>query len=331
MSATVTGGFLGGMPMFSGMSGMMQTMSAAIQSIAGGVSSFNDQAMQQISMLESVFGNDIPSVLVVLETNSIVQQVLLPFTNFPQFYSSVQSEASVLGSRLDADLSQAEQQFQSFTSAAAHDIAAAVSDITDLFNSLYAFTQKGIDIMLSSPVLTAAAILNPMVLIVTLVLGADPVKLLTDYPAWQAEVSTRQSVAKANYNSMYAFVLTGLPQAEDVILAVLSEAAKLGNSLINGRLLRQERGWVERVLDLAHADDGAISSEPAHLGGSDAMRDALRSAVYYRLQPGLTQRAATATSTAAAAEAIQYLVEPDVGHATATGVDSESAWHTLAL
>ncbi|KAJ2711090.1 hypothetical protein H4R19_003417 [Coemansia spiralis] len=337
LEATATGGFLGGVPMFSDMSSMMQTMAAAVQSIAIGLSSFNDQAMQQVSMVQSVFEIDIPSALSVLQTNNIVEQVLLPFTNFPEFYSSVQSDVAQAGSQLDVGLSQAEQQFESFTSVAGQEIAGAVADITKLFNSLYTFTQKGIDTMLTSPLLTAATLLNPMVLIVTMVLAADPVKLLTDYKAWDAELSTRQSVVNANYNSVYTFVSTGLPQAENVVLGLLSQLAKLGNGVINGGLQRHGQGWVERALGVGPAaDDGAAiiaSSAPALLGGSDAVRDALRSAVYYRLQPRLTKHAVKATTATApaAAEAVHYMAAPDVGRATATGADDESVGPTPAL
>ncbi|KAJ1731724.1 hypothetical protein LPJ61_002393 [Coemansia biformis] len=327
-----TGGFMDGVPLFSDMSSMMQTMAAAIQSIAVGVSSFNDQAMQQISMVQSVFEHDIPSAIDVLRTNSIVNDVLLPFTNFPEFYSGVRSEATRLGSQLDVDLSQAEQQFESFTSVAAKEIGAAVTDVTSLFNSVYSFTQKGIEIMLSSPLLTAATMLNPMVLIVTMVLSADPVKLLTDFPAWEAELSTRQAAVNANYNSLYTFVSTGLPQAENVILGLLSQVAVLGNGVIKGRLQRVGLGWPEGAPDSSNAAANDIDRTRVLLGSNNAMRDAVRSAVYYRLQPGLVPGAVKATTdAAAAAEAIQYMPALVAGHATATDADAGSALPTWAL
>ncbi|KAJ2782021.1 hypothetical protein H4R18_002526 [Coemansia javaensis] len=291
------GGSMGGMPFMGGManvSSMLQDASAFIQSIVDGVASFNSQAASQITAAESQLASGVSSVASVLQTNSIVNAVLLPFTDFSAFDAGVRSEAAKLGSRIDADVEYAEQQLESFSSSAGRAIGSAATDASRLFNSVYSFAQKGVDVMLSSPLLTAATLINPVVFAAAMAFAADPVKLLTDYPAWEAEVNSRQSVVSANFGSVYTFVSTGLPQAENAALGILSELAKFGNNVMSVRIQRLEQG---------RADVTA--------------RDALRSAAYYQLQTGYAPHTE--------AGSVQYVPVPTPAAETATAAAADSA------
>ncbi|KAJ2862475.1 hypothetical protein GGI22_002183 [Coemansia erecta] len=174
-----------------------------------------------------------------------------------------------------------------------YDVNLAASDISKLLNSLYAFSQNGIQIMLSSPILTMLPIVNPIAMIVSAIIAADPVKMVTDYPAWQSEFSSRQAAVSNNYNSVYTFVSTGIPQAESMLLSIMSQISNLADHLtmhigpessISQALKNQSFG---RQITAALAGIGGVSELPGLDAENNEMHAALQSAAYYHLHPGM--------------------------------------------
>ncbi|KAJ2782264.1 hypothetical protein GGI15_002962 [Coemansia interrupta] len=188
--------------------------------------------------LQSI-GSNINSQLAIAQqfarTNSVINGILLPLTNFAEFRTDVQVAAASIQSLVNSEVSYANHELASIASVAASDVNAAVQDIGRVLTSLYGFSQEAVEILLSNPLLTALPLLNPALLVVAAVAAADPVKLVTDYPAWQSEVESRQSVANANANSVYTLVSTGLPKVESAALGLLSQLANIGNIVLNNQ------------------------------------------------------------------------------------------------
>ncbi|KAJ1997480.1 hypothetical protein GGI04_005388, partial [Coemansia thaxteri] len=181
------------------------------------------RGMAQLNSIAKALGSDAQSVASVLKTNSVANQLLLPITNYPLFKAEVQIVASNLQSRLDADVSYIKEQLETFTSVAVQDITAAAIDIRALLASLYAFSQEAVDIILTSPLLTALMLLNPALLVGSTLAAVDPAKLVTNYSQWKQEAGARQSSMLGNYKSIYSFVSTALPLLEDGLLGILGQ------------------------------------------------------------------------------------------------------------
>ncbi|KAJ2568671.1 hypothetical protein IW140_003660 [Coemansia sp. RSA 1813] len=265
---------------------------SAVQSAASDVNAFNQQAVQQVQSFAAMAQTDISSFNHMLQTNNIVNAIMLPVTNFPQFLSNAEDAATDLESRINTELSYINSQIDYITSLAVYDVSAAATDISKLLNSVYSFSQNGIEIMLGSPLLTMATMINPVIMLVGAVLAADPVKMATDYPAWQSEFSSRQSVVSKNYNSVYTLVSTGLPQAESVLLSILSQLSKFTNGLTNN--LRLQEILNESLLsdsfgnqiNAALAGIDGVSELPGLDAENNEMHAALQSAAYYHLYSG---------------------------------------------
>ncbi|KAJ1890659.1 hypothetical protein LPJ81_005898, partial [Coemansia sp. IMI 209127] len=161
----------------------------------------------------------------------MVNAIMLPVTNLSLFLSNAQEAASSLELQINTEVSYINSRFDYITSVAMYDVNLAASDISKLLNSLYSFSQNGIQIMLSSPLLTMLPIVNPIAMAISAIIAADPVKMVTDYPAWQSEFSSRQAAVSNNYNTMYTFVSTGLPQAESMLLSIMSQISNLADHL----------------------------------------------------------------------------------------------------
>ncbi|KAJ2302631.1 hypothetical protein IWW55_003329 [Coemansia sp. RSA 2706] len=321
---TATIGLMDGMPGMDGMSSMAQNLASFVQSIVMDVTSFNAQAAQQLSSFGNMVNSDVSSIGSVLETNSIVSGVLLPFTNFQEFYSDAHDAVTNFQTELNSELGYLGDQFNQFTSAVGSDINTAAIDAGNLLTSLYTFVQKAIDIMLSSPLLTATTLVNPVVMLVTMLLAADPVKLIADYSAWESEVSSRQTLVIGNYNSIYTFISTGLPQAENAVLGLMSQFANFGSALANGRIGDLQRAW----LRIAHngAENAVVAdlSRLALLSHDEVLQSALQSAVYQ-------QRELPSHTASPDAEPIEYMAAPTAGHQTATKTHQEPSQRTLTV
>ncbi|KAJ1741869.1 hypothetical protein LPJ78_002960 [Coemansia sp. RSA 989] len=256
---TATVGLMDGMPGMDGLNSIAENLSSFVQSIVMDIASFNQQAAQQLSMYGSMLNSNVASIGSVLETNSVVNGVLLPITNFQEFVSDARSVVTDFESQLDSELSYLGDQFIEFTSVAGSDINAAATDIGSMLTSLYNFVQRAVDILISSPLLTATTLINPAIMLITMLLASDPVKLVADYSAWQSEVSSRQSIVVGNYNSIYTFISTGLPQAENAILGLMSQFANFESAVVNGRARDLQQAW------LRIANNGASDAVKADL------------------------------------------------------------------
>ncbi|KAJ2801778.1 hypothetical protein H4R20_003544 [Coemansia guatemalensis] len=300
---------------------MFQELVSLAQSLASDVSNLNSDALEQINMFGEMISSDVASVRSVFQTNSVVNGILLPLTNFPEFFSDAHSAVTDFETQLNSEVSYLGEQANSFLSAAGSDVTTAAKDVGDILNSLYSFVQKAIDIMLSSPPLTATTLINPIVFLVTMLFASDPVELVTNFSAWESEISSRQSVVIGNFNSVYTFVSTGLPQAENAILALLSQFASFGNAVTNGRIQSMPQAWRERAYDHISKAVSADYSRLVTLSNDESLQDALQSVVYYHHQ--------SSHSLGAEPEAIQYMVLPTFGHETATATHIESLRATL--
>ncbi|KAJ2825904.1 hypothetical protein IWW50_002633 [Coemansia erecta] len=176
---------------------------------------------------------------------------MLPFTSFQEFYSDAHSVVTNFETQLNSELSYLNDQFQQFTSVAGSDINMAATDFGNILTSLYNFSQNAIDIMITSPLLTATTLINPVIMVITMLLSADPVKLIADYSAWESEISARQSMVIGNYHSIYTFVSTGLPQAENAILGLMSQFANFGSAVVNGRVEDLQKAWLRIAYNVA--------------------------------------------------------------------------------
>ncbi|KAJ2847849.1 hypothetical protein IWW36_003641 [Coemansia brasiliensis] len=262
------------------------------------ITNFNQQAAGQLSMYGAMVSSNVASVGSALETNSIINGILLPITNFQEFFSDARSVVTQFEIQLDSELSYLGDQFNEFTSVAGSDINAVATDIGNILTSLYNFVQQAVDILISSPLLTATTFINPAIMLITMLLASDPVKLVADYSAWQSEVSSRQSVVIDNYNSIYTFVSTGLPQAENIILGLMSQFANFESAIINGRVQDLQQAW------LRIANNGAPNAVEADLSRLWLLshQEVLHSAAHHlqAVQPSHT--------LSAEAEPIEYVV-----------------------
>ncbi|KAJ2723974.1 hypothetical protein GGI07_002261 [Coemansia sp. Benny D115] len=143
---------------------------------------------------------------------------------------------SVLESNLNHGYSVASQDVLAFATQASDSLNSASSAISLLLTNIYGFSQQTVDVLLSSPPLTALPLINPALLVLVLVAGADPVKMVENYPAWESQLASRRSAFEGNIGSVYTFISTGLPRAESLVLAGLSQLATIGNAVVNKRV-----------------------------------------------------------------------------------------------
>ncbi|KAJ2160969.1 hypothetical protein GGF46_001828 [Coemansia sp. RSA 552] len=218
-----------------------QEIGLVFQSIVMDITNFNGQAMEQINSIRSVLSSDLAAAGNVMQTNSFLNNMLLPLTNFPKFFSNAHDAVTDFESQLNTEIGDVNVQLNGFTSALGTDIYVAANDLGNLLGSLHTFVQNAGDIMISSPQLTATTLINHVIMLIMALLGTDPVKLVSDYNAWESKISSRESIVLANYNTLYTFVSTGLPQAESVVLGLLSGIAQFGNAVILARPVRQQQ------------------------------------------------------------------------------------------
>ncbi|KAI9501509.1 hypothetical protein BX070DRAFT_37100 [Coemansia spiralis] len=280
-----------------------------VQSLASDINSFNKQAARQVEMMAQMARSDISSFNSMLQTNAIVSAVLMPITNLSGFISNAQDALTDLESRVNTQISYINSEISYITSLAVYDVNAAATDIGKVLNSLYSFTQQGVEILISSPLLSAATILNPVIMLALAVIAADPVKMVTDYPAWQSEFSSRESVVNSNFNSVYTLVSTGLPQAESVIIGILSQLAKLTNNIANLRLqtLLKESLLSKSFgssLNAAMVGIGNLSQLPGIDGSNNEAHAALQSVAYYHLYSSALSASTTELASKVAPEAV---------------------------
>ncbi|KAJ1851093.1 hypothetical protein LPJ73_003160 [Coemansia sp. RSA 2703] len=235
--APSSAGAMDNMPGMGEMTGIASEVMSLIQSISLQASSLGQIGQQNLQSIGSNINSQITVAQQYARTNSVINGILLPLTNFAEFRTDVQVAAASIQSLVNSEVSYASQELASIASVASSDINAAVQDIGRVLSSLYGFSQEAIEIILSNPLLTALPLLNPALLAVAAVAAADPVKLFTDYPAWQSEVASRQSVANANANSVYTLISTGLPKVENAALGLLSQLANIGNIVLNNQKL----------------------------------------------------------------------------------------------
>ncbi|KAJ2559441.1 hypothetical protein EV175_000334 [Coemansia sp. RSA 1933] len=210
----------------------------------------------------------------------------------PLFMSNAQNAITNLESQINTEMSYMSIQFSSITSVAVYDINMAVSDISKLLNSLYTFSQKSIEILLSSPVLQMLPMLNPMAMMVAGVIASDPVLMISNYTAWQSQYSSRQSLVSNNFNTMYTMVSTGLPQIENVLLSLMTRISMLADHLtihlptgtdLTRSLMNES---FARQITAALAGIDGISELPGLDAESNELHAALQSAAFYHLHTG---------------------------------------------
>ncbi|KAJ2079860.1 hypothetical protein H4R24_003482 [Coemansia sp. RSA 988] len=319
---TTDTGFIDGISGRGTISNMFQELVSFAQSVASDVSNRNSNVLEQVNMLGQIIRSDVASVRSVFQTNSVVNDILLPLTNFPEFFSGAHSAVAAFETQLNSEVSYHGEQISNFVSAIGGNVTVAATDVDNILNSLHSFVQKAIDIMLSSPPLTATTLINPIISLVTILFAANPIEFVTDYSAWQSKVSSRQSIIIDNFGSAYTFVSTGLPQAENDILALLSQFASFGNAVTDGKIQNILQAWRENAYYHISNAVSADVSRLVTLNNDESLRDALQSVDYY--QHHSSQR------FSAEAESIQYIMLPTFGHETATVTHIESLLATLA-
>lgn len=199
------------------------------------IASFANNVIKDVQSVATQINKDVSSVNSVLGTNSLVNDILLPFTNFPQFTHNAQSRITQFETRVMSDVDYANKQLQSFTSVAGQTINSTATNVGQTIYSLNEFVQKVVSVVVSSPILIGLTLVNPAIALVTALAAADPVKLVTNYPEWQKEFNSRQSVAISNFNSAYSFVSTGLPIAGNAVLGALSQISSYGQEVMDSR------------------------------------------------------------------------------------------------
>ncbi|KAJ2523048.1 hypothetical protein H4217_000322 [Coemansia sp. RSA 1939] len=294
---------------------------SAVQGVAFDINLFNQQAAQQWQSFATIVQADISSLTRALQTNPVFGAIALPVTNLSQFILNAENAASSLESQINSEISYINGEINNIVSVAAVDVNAALTDVSVLLESIYSFMQNGIEIMLGSPLLTSLTLLDPVFALVTAAIAIDPVNMATNNAAWQSEFSSRQSVIVSNFNQVYTLFSSGLPQAESVLLGILSQIADLTNMLTsNGRAkgpisksLLQSNQLGSRI-KAALAGASGMSMLPGLDAESNEMHAALQSAAYYHLQTasvtaqhGLTDNDALSIPTPTEASSIETL------------------------
>ncbi|KAJ1857980.1 hypothetical protein LPJ76_001331 [Coemansia sp. RSA 638] len=115
-------------PGMSEVNSVGQSLASFVQSIIVDVTNFNGQVVQQLSVVEQLINIDVSSISGFLETNSMVNGVLLSFTNVQGYYSNVQDAVINFETQLSSELHVLGEQYEQFTSVAGSDINAATAD-----------------------------------------------------------------------------------------------------------------------------------------------------------------------------------------------------------
>ncbi|KAJ2044067.1 hypothetical protein GGI08_007209 [Coemansia sp. S2] len=207
---------------------------SASQSIVLQVQNIGLQGVGQLESVAHAINSRALSIAHVLTggslANPLANQLLFPFTNYPGFIHEAERAIENLQLLVNSDLSYAKEQLQLFTSIAIQDVTAVTADIRKLLTSLYAFSQEAVDIILTSPLLTALTLVNPALVVATMLAAADPIQLLTNYPNWKDQFSARESSMISNYKDIYSFVSTGLPMVESGVLGFLGGLSNVGRA-----------------------------------------------------------------------------------------------------
>ncbi|PIA17288.1 hypothetical protein COEREDRAFT_7642 [Coemansia reversa NRRL 1564] len=315
-----TAWFTDGMSGADNINGMFQGLTSFMQNVGLDMSNLNSDALKQISIFEQMLNSEVASVSSVLQTNSFVNGILLPFTNFSEFLSDAHGAVSNFETQLNSEVNHLEEQASKLASAVRGDVTIAATDFGNILNLLQSFSQKVINMTLATPPLTATTLMNSLMSSLIKLFGADPVKTGTNYSAWESEVSSRQSVLIGNYNSVYTYVSTRLPQAESAVIALLSQYAKFWDAVTNGKI--QSMSQAQREDAYSHISS-AVSSDASQLvtlNNDESIQNALQSVVYYHQS---SHGLGTVT------ESIQYMALPTFEYESATATHTEPLHATL--
>ncbi|KAJ2614023.1 hypothetical protein H4S08_001905 [Coemansia sp. RSA 1365] len=174
---------------------------------------------------------------------------------------------------------------------------------------------------LANPPLTATKLMNSLMSLLTELFGADPVKIGANYSAWESELSSRQSILIENYNSVYTYVSTRVPQAESAVIALLSQYAKFWDAVTNGKIQSMSQAWRDDVYNHISSAVSIDASQLVTLNNDKSIQNALQSVVYYHQ---------SSHDLSTVAEAIQYMALPTFEHDIATATHSEPLHATLS-
>ncbi|KAJ2746085.1 hypothetical protein GGI20_001637 [Coemansia sp. BCRC 34301] len=257
--------------------GMMEISSAidnvmsASQSIVNQVQDIASRGIEQVDNMLLMISSRAQSVAHILTGNPFANQLLFPFTNYPGFRSEARDAIQSFQSLIQSDASYAKAQLQIFTSIAVRDVTAATADVRRLLTSLYSFSQEAVDIILTSPLLTALTLVNPGLIVATMLAATDPIQLLTNFPAWKGQASARQWSMASNYKQIYSFVSTALPLVENGILGLLGGISNIGRVAEDDDkdIINMRRAFVD-LINLGVADRKYIPQLDAVANPQDA-------------------------------------------------------------
>ncbi|KAJ2889730.1 hypothetical protein GGI21_006453 [Coemansia aciculifera] len=201
---------------------------SASKSIVHQVQDIATLGAEQVDSVVQAISSRAFSVANFITRNPLANQLLLPFTAYPAFKSEAREAIQSFESLMMADANYVKEQLQIFNSIALHDVTAVTTDIKRLLTSLYSFSQEAVDIILTSPLLTALTLINPGLIVATMLAASDPIQLLTNFPSWKLQAGERQWSMASNYKSIYSFISTALPLVENGILGLLGGISNIG-------------------------------------------------------------------------------------------------------